>query len=209
MTEMYGEGYKARRERRREQAQSADQGAQAQDAVNQLNYDLPRLKSLASDKQDRIARMTKEAEAALANGKYLSAEGRYRQVLLDSENNPLARAGLVHAQLGAGMFRSAGLNLRSLFANHPELIAAKYDAALLPPKERLQWIQQELQSAISKGEGGKDAPILLAYLGYQASSNQVTRYGLALAQAQSPRDPLLEVLREIWLDGHSADTNGK
>ena len=63
------------------------------------------------------------------------------------------------------------------------------------------WIQRELQDAISKGEGGKDAPVLMAYLGYQANSRQIVRYGLALAQTKSPRDPLLTVLREIWLDG--------
>jgi hypothetical protein len=209
MVEMYGEGYQARRERRRAASESAEQDGQVQGVVEQLNYNLPRLKTLASNKQNRIARMTLEAEAAMADGKYLSAESRYRQIILDTDDDPLPRAGLINAQLGAGMFRSAGLNLRSLFAKHPELIAARYDARLLPPKDRLQWIQQELQTAISQGEGGKDAPILLAYLGYQASSRQVVRYGLALAQANSPRDPLLSVLREIWLDGEAVQVDGK
>jgi len=209
MTEMYGEGYRARRERRRASSESAEQGEGVQDVVSRLNYDLPRLKTLASNRQTRIARMTLEAEASLADGKYLSAESRYRQIILDTDDDPLPRAGLVHAQLGAGMFRSAGLNIRALFARHPELIAARYDAKLLPPKDRLQWVQQELQTAISQGEGGKNAPILLAYLGYQASSRQVVRYGLALAQAKSPGDPLLAVLREIWLDGGDTADDGK
>jgi hypothetical protein len=204
MKDMYGEDYGSRRNASSSTQDPDAQGDEAegdvQDVVSQLNYNLPRIETLASNKQNRIARLTRDAEAALANGKYLTAESRYRQILLDVRDDPFPQVGLVHAQLGAGMFRSAGMNLRSVFVQHPELIAARYDAKLLPPEARLQWVQQELQSAISQGEGGKDAPLLLAYMGYQANSRQVIRYGLALAQAKSPRDPLLSVLREIWLD---------
>ncbi len=211
MKEIYGEDYKTRR--KASPSQSADQTeateGEAGSAIDQLNYDLPRIKTLASDKKTRIDEMTREAEAALANGKYLTAENRYRQILLDTNNDPLPQAGLIHAQLGAGMFRSAGNNLRALFQQHPELIAARYDAKLLPPQERLEWIQQELQSVISQGEGGKDAPLLIAYLGYQANSKQLVRYGLALAQSKSPRDPLLLVVREIWLDEADTSDDGK
>jgi hypothetical protein len=201
MKDMYGDDYKTRRTQSDSTPDPDDEsGEDVQNVVDQLNYNLPRLETLAANKQTRIARLTREAEAALANGKYLSAESRYRQIIVDVKNDPLPRMGLVHAQLGAGMFRSAGMNLRAVFIQHPELIAARYDAKLLPPESRLQWVQQELQAAISQGEGGKDAPLLMAYLGYQASSHQVIRYGMALAQSKSPRDPLLAVLREIWLD---------
>ena len=200
MKEMYGDDYATRNEQTRTADSDDESGEDVQGVVDQLNYSLPRIETLASNKQNRIARLTREAETALADGKYLSAESRYRQIMLDVKNDPMPQVGLVHAQLGAGMFRSAGMNLRSVFSQHPELIAARYDAKLLPPESRLQWIQQEIQSAISQNEGGKDAPLLLAYLGYQADSRQVARYGLALAQAKSPRDPLLAVLREIWLD---------
>ena len=195
MKELYGEDYQSRGSQSDEETDG-----EVKDVVEKLNYDLPRLETLASNKRTRVAELTREAEAALANGKYLTAETRYRQLMREAKGDPLPIAGLVHAQLGAGMFRSAGVNLRNLFAKHPELIATRYDAKLLPPKDRLQWIQQELQTVISQGEGGKDAPLLLAYLGYQADSRQVVRFGLALAQSKSPRDPLLLVVREIWLD---------
>ncbi len=208
MKDMYGEDYKTRRTDRGTDEEPKAGDEQVRGVVDQLNYDLPRIESLAGNKQTRIADLTREAETALANGKYLTAESRYRQILLSTKGDPLPRAGLIHAQLGAGMFRSAGMNLRALFVQHPELIAARYDAKLLPPESRLQWIQQELQSVISKGEGGKNAPLLLAYLGYQADSRQVVRYGLALAQSKSPRDPMLLVIREIWLD-ESDTSDGK
>ncbi len=204
MKDMYGDDYKTTRSARGSTQDPDEQGddvdGDVQSVVDQLNYNLPRLETLAAKKQTRISKLTREAEVALANGKYLTAESRYRQIILDVKDDPLPRIGLVHAQLGAGMFRSAGMNLRAVFVQHPEMIAARYDVKLLPPEARLQWIQQELQAAISQGEGGKNAPLLMAYMGYQASSRQVIRYGMALAQSKSPGDPLLAVLREIWLD---------
>jgi hypothetical protein len=213
MKDLYGDDYKTRRQEtatKDPDTGDADSGDEVRGVVDQLNYDLPRLETLASNKQTRVANLTREAEAALAAGKYLTAESRYRQLILDVKDDPMPRVGLVHAQLGAGMFRSAGMNLRALFVQHPELIAARYDQKLLPPQDRLQWIQRELQTVISQGEGGKDAPLLMAYLGYQANSRQLVRYGLALAQSESPRDPLLAVIREIWLDGDDdSSSDGK
>ncbi|GAB4187784.1 MAG: hypothetical protein Kow00105_02450 [Phycisphaeraceae bacterium] len=214
MKELYGEDYESRLKSRLagtgdESESEREAASQVKDVVGQLNYDLPRLQSLASDRQTRIAETMREAEAALAEGRYLTAEARYRQLLRELKDDPMPRVGLIHAQLGAGMFRSAGMNLRALFVQHPELIAARYDARLLPPEDRLQWIQTELQNVISQGEGGPDAPLLLAYLGYQADSRQLVRYGLALAQAQSPRDPLLAVIREIWLDESETSSDGE
>ncbi|MEZ6192000.1 MAG: hypothetical protein R3C45_12040 [Phycisphaerales bacterium] len=213
MKDLYGDDYKSRRKEtatKDPDTGDADSGDEVRGVVDQLNYDLPRLETLASNKQTRVANLTREAEAALAAGKYLTAESRYRQLILDVKDDPMPRVGLVHAQLGAGMFRSAGMNLRALFVQHPELIAARYDQKLLPPQDRLQWVQRELQTVISQGEGGKDAPLLMAYLGYQANSRQLVRYGLALAQSESPRDPLLAVIREIWLDGDDdSSSDGK
>lgn len=213
MKDLYGEDYKTRGRQgdtTKDSGGTEDgSGDEVRGVMDQLNYDLPRLETLAANKQTRVANLTREAEAALAAGKYLTSESRYRQLILDVKDDPLPRVGLVHAQLGAGMFRSAGMNLRALFVQHPELIAARYDEKLLPPRDRLQWVQRELQTVISQGEGGKDAPLLMAYLGYQAGSRQLVRYGMALAQAESPRDPMLAVIREVWLDGDDSSSDGK
>jgi hypothetical protein len=40
---------------------------------------------------------------------------------------------------------------------------------------------------------------LLAYLGYQTGSREVTKYGLDVAQTRTPLDPLLPLLRKVWL----------
>lgn len=168
--------------------------------VDQLNYDLPRLETLAGQRESRVNETIRKAEADLAAGKYFAAEGLYRQALTDQPNDPLIRAGLIHAQLGAGMIRSAAYNLRLLFEEHPELIAARYDAKLLPAATRLKWVQNELQKMIDDPSSNADAGLMLAYLGYQVDSPQLIRYGLAKAEARAPKDPLFPLLRRIWLD---------
>lgn len=166
--------------------------------IDRLNYELPPLQSLAGDSDSRAAAQMKQAEQHLQQEEYFEAERLYRQALQTS-GDPLAQVGLVHAQLGAGLIRSAALNLRQLFEQHPEVIAARYSKNLLPPEDRLNWVRGELESMLT-GDAAAEAAIMLAYLGYQVDSRQLVRYGLATAEARAPRDPLLPVLRSIWLD---------
>ena len=42
---------------------------------------------------------------------------------------------------------------------------------------------------------------MLAYLGYQLDAKPLVEFGLAVAEAQAPRDPLMPVLRKIWIEG--------
>ncbi len=173
--------------------------------LNDLNYDLPRLESFAGQRQERVNETLKQAEAQLAAGKYFDAESSFQQVLTDAPNKPLARTGLIHSQLGGGMIRSAAFNMRQLFADHPELIAMKYDARLLPPAKRLTWLQGQLQQMIGRGDHTGEPGIMLAYLGYQTNTPLLVSFGLDVAQARAPRDELVPVLRRIWLDRDDAN----
>ncbi len=181
-----------------------DRNSELGQMIENLNYDLPRVATLSGeDRQVRHNKMLLRAEQDLAAGNYLSAENIYRQVLRESQNNPLAKAGLIHAQLGGGMIRSAAFNLRALFSEHPELIALRYDENLLPSAERLRWLQRELQEMISQDIHGAEPGLILAYLGHQLEAEPLVQYGLGVAQERSPRDPLLPVLDRIWLDHES------
>ncbi len=170
-----------------------------EELVQRLDADLPTLGTLAGNRQDLANQHMREAELALADGRYFDAERRYERVLRLRPGYPLARVGLMHSQLGAGMIRSAALNLRNIFAAHPELIAVRYDTNLLPSEERLQWVRSELDSIIERTEQQYPA-LMLAYLGYQTSNRELVQYGLDLAQARDPADPLIPLLRRIWLD---------
>jgi len=174
--------------------------------LEELDYDMGPLQTLAGQQENRVNEAIQRAEQKLNEGEYFTAERLYRQLVTDAPNRPLLRAGLVHAQLGAGMIRSAALNLRSLFDEHPEVIAVRYGKGLLPPDSRLQWIQQELQRMIQEEEDSPQPGLMLAYLGHQVESRQLVRYGLATAASRSPKDPLLPVLRRIWLDEPAGET---
>jgi hypothetical protein len=102
------------------------------------------------------------------------------------------------------MIRSAAFNLRQLFESHPELIATRYGADLLPPADRMDWLQSELQRQIDRNASGLEAGLMLAYLGHQVESRQLVRYGLAVAEEAAPLDGLVPVLRRIWLHGQTA-----
>lgn len=209
-----------RRMRDRDAAEDPDAEAEERaqalgELLDTLSRETPMLDTLAGQRETRRNQLLAEAEAELAEGRYFAAEQIYRQLVRGGdEEGPLARVGLVHAQLAAGMIRSAGLNLRRLFENHPELIGVRYEANLLPPPERIEKIQQELQRSINRDVADADPGLLLAYLGFQAGSERVVRYGLSVAEADSPRDPLIPVLRGVWLgrldtgaaDGDAAPT---
>ncbi len=179
---------------------SGDAGTAALgELMSDLSYNV-RLETLVAAREGRVNTLFAEAEAQMAAGQFLNAERTYRQIRIEAGDNPLGLAGLIHAQLGAGMVRSAAFNLRSLFEDHPELIATRYGQNLLPPQDRLEWLQKELQRMIDAQSGAIDPGLMMAYLGYQIESRPLVRQGLAIAQNASPIDPLLPVLRSIWLD---------
>jgi hypothetical protein len=180
--------------------QAEDETATLDQTLQQLDYEAAPLESLVGDRNTRADKLLAEAEQQIAKGQFFDAERTYRQLLVDAPERPMVRVGLIHAQLGAAMIRSAALNMRKLFNEHPELIATRYDRGLLPSQSRLQWLQKELQRMIQQNESAVQPGLMLAYLGYQIDSRQLIRYGLATAESESPRDPLLPVLRRIWLD---------
>lgn len=170
-----------------------------------LSYDLPRVQTLAGDQPNRINKLLSRGELELKAERYIVAENIYRQILREKNDDPLAKAGLVHSQMGAGMIRSAALNLRGLFADHPELIALRYEDNLLPKTERLRWLQNRLQKMIGEDIHGADPGLVLAYLGYQLEAKPLIQFGLAVAEAEAPRDPLMPVIRKIWLEEKDAE----
>ena len=168
--------------------------------LDRLDYDV-RLETLVAQREGRAAGLYQSAEDDLAAGRFINAERTYRQLRLEDAANPLSRAGLVHAQLGAGMMRAAAFNLRGLFEAHPELIATRYGENLLPPAERMIWLQGELQRSIDDAGASGQAGLMMAYLGHQVESRQLVRYGLAVAREADPDDALLPLVERIWLDG--------
>lgn len=175
--------------------------------ISSIQTRLPAVSTLAGDDQSHVNAMMRKAESEMAIGKFLDAEMSYRGVVVANPDHTMARVGLVHAQLGAGLFRSAAQELRRLFDEHPELIGVQYSPALLPPASRLRWIRAELDRMLEKSDS-PDPALLLAYMGYQLGQNEFLAYGLDTAEARAPRDPLLAVLRQVWLHGPTSPDQG-
>lgn len=168
------------------------------DFAKLIDYQAAALDTLAGSSDEYIDKTLRSAEANLQAGRYFDAEHDYRAVLQLQPGHPMARVGLVHSQIGVGMILTAGHNLRHLFTRHPELIAARYDAHLLPDSERLVWAQKQLETMMQRDARRLEPALLLAYLHYQASRTEAMRAAIDEAHKRAPEDSLPELLRMVW-----------
>jgi len=164
-----------------------------------LDYELPDLTTLAGTQNDFAGKLARQAQDKLRARQYLDAEERYRQLLRIQPDDPMARVGLIHSQIGAGLIRSAQFNLRALLKQHPELIAARYDAPLLPDNDRMQWARDELMRMVELSPR-PDPALLLAYIAYHNDSPKLIGYALNLANERGLNNGLAMILQRVWLD---------
>lgn len=150
------------------------------DAAKRIREAAGDVERLAPDGYDAYASHMRAGEERLAGGRYFDAEERFAAALGVRNGDPMAAIGRVHAQLGAGMFLSASINLRALFAEKPEVVGLKYKAELLPTKDRVEILINRLKGMTQvQDDRRRDSGLLLAYLGYQAGDAEAVRIGLA------------------------------
>ncbi|KAA0213192.1 MAG: hypothetical protein DYG94_14235 [Leptolyngbya sp. PLA3] len=175
---------------------------------------------VAPDTQGVYAEHMKAGQRLLASERYFDAEERFTQALTIRPGNVDAQVARVHAQLGAGMFLSAAVNLRTLFLEHPELVSVRYDAALLPAPARIEYTVSRLREALPDARRddptlralrqARAAGLLMAYLGYQTGDMNLFKEGLDAARhavelvyRQAPNDEdarearVLDLIRQI------------
>lgn len=166
--------------------------------VRALSEQLAPLRTLAGLRESQVNALLSDAETQLAGGRYFNAIDGFEKALTIAPGHPMAWAGLVHAQLGAGMIRSASHSMRRLFEQYPELIATRYEPRLMPSQDRIVWVRTQLDRMIETTDA-PDPALMLAYIGFQFGSRELIEYGLDLAQARQPDDPLISLLRRVWL----------
>jgi len=167
--------------------------------VASLSTPLPAIASLAGDNSSQFAEHVRRAEAALAEERYFDAESWFDVSLYYTPGHPLATAGRVHAQIGAGKYRSAALSLRLLFESHPELINSRYASTLLPSPQRLGAAIEELKEMRDQPGATIEADLLLAYLGHLTDQRELVQQSLDGLVRTQPDGPLTKVLRRVWL----------
>ncbi len=160
----------------------------------------------ADERVDLYAMHMNRGQELLAQGQWFSAEERFTSALGLRPGDPMAAVGRVHAQIGGGMFLSAGVNLQNLFRANPELIGVQYGDSLLPIGQRLDELRGLLNARLrGDDEFSRGAALVKAYLGYQAGLDEWVRTGLDRVEEIDDelgreRATLPMVLRAAWLD---------
>lgn len=148
-------------------------------------------------------------QKALGNGKWFDAEERFTRAMAAAPGEPMAVVGRVHAQIGAGLYLSAAQNLRRLFTDHPELVASRFAPEIAPQGQRAEEIKSrlrdELGKATEKSALGRDAGLLLAYLGHLESDTDAVRQGLGefvrrVPEGDTADAALGELLKAVWTE---------
>lgn len=165
-------------------------------------------------KADPFAEHITLGQELLAQGKYFDAEERFARALQQRPGDPAAMAARMHAQMGAGLYLSAALNLRTLMAQHPELAGLRYTGSTIPAPDRLQSIVSDLRANVQRAKDAGATPgsadgLLIAYIGWQLGDSAMTREGLSVARtglklvpAGAPEPEaatLLDLLEGVWL----------
>ncbi|RMD60077.1 MAG: tetratricopeptide repeat protein [Planctomycetota bacterium] len=155
------------------------------------------------DPDTAYAQRMRAGEALLAQGRWFDAEEQFSRALAQAPGDPRASVGRVHAQIGAGLYVSAAVNLERLLLARPELAALRYDASLLPAARRLTVVTASLRRLIeSGGPTARRAGLLLAYLGWQLGDAALTKEGVEAVERFSAKDdPTLRLIRAVWLAG--------
>ncbi len=164
--------------------------------------EIPELDSLSGDDPSVFSVQMQRGEAAIQGGNYFDAEQYFESALQLAPGYPLAQTGKIHAQLGAGLFRSSAAGLRQLLQLHPELAAFRYSNRLIPSHERLQEviaIGYDLAMQGNLPDGG----LLVAYCGNLLNEDETVQRGLALMADRNPSDSLLAILQAAWLPASS------
>jgi hypothetical protein len=210
--------------REREAAEAAERAKREEidkktlEMIRQAGGEASQFVDPATGERDPFAQLMTRGQRALGEQRYFDAEELFESAVAMRPDDPTATSARLHAQIGAGLYRSAAATLRNVLANAPELTGMRYTGATIPAKERLVSIAAELRSLINEARDvGVDPDpshaLLLAYLGWQTADDATVREGLdilrtisAKAFAESgKRDPLLPVLEGVWL----GDETGK
>jgi hypothetical protein len=157
------------------------------------------LQKLSADEQDRLNELMASGEKFLRDGRYFDAQERFERALRITPNHPMAGIGLANAELGAGLYRSVAMTLRSLYINHPELIDVSIDRALLPNDVRIQSALTSIRARLSADSGANLFGLALAYIGRHLGDKAMIQEGLDHFATSPADEPLARLLRRVWL----------
>lgn len=157
-----------------------------------------RVEELTGAERTRFNELMELAEQSLRDGEYFLAERQFIRALRFHPGEPLATAGMAHAQLGAGLYVASSLTLQRLFVTNPEMIDVTYDEGLLPSRARLSQAADELTSRLSQRRDRDSVAFLLAYVGRHMGDDELVEQGLSVFEDERSDDPMVPLLQGLW-----------
>ncbi len=164
---------------------------------------------------DPYAQHMTKGQDLLSRNKFFDAEEQFARALDQKPGDVTAMAARMHAQLGAGLYLSAAINIRQLFIQAPEVIAMRYSGPTIPPAQRLASVAADLRNNITRAKDAGVSPsvgdsLLLAYVGWQTADLATVDDALTQAQksaeASGKPEPLVVLLRKAWLEAPAFPT---
>lgn len=150
-------------------------------------------------KAEGLAKVMREAEALMKQGRYVSALEQYVVAEEVAPNNPFVWLGQSHAELGAGYYLRAAEHLRRAFAAEPALMMAQYDLRAMIGQERLEALVRDLKETAKAQEENPGLVFLLSYLAYNTDNRQQAAIYLDLAQKRAGgNDDFYRLVRLHW-----------
>ena len=161
--------------------------------------------SLASGDQSRFDDLLAAGELALRDGEYMRAERRFNRALRFIPGHPLGTAGLINSQVGAGLYLSGALTLKSLLGFQPEMIDVQFADGLLPRQAELDRAISVITGRLQDNADLDRYGLILAWIGHQLDRPLLVENGLD-AMDRSGRDPAFTaLLRQVWTEPESED----
>lgn len=158
------------------------------------------VQKLSSDQVSQANELVIRGESQLERGEFFFAEQTFDRALRIAPGHPTAMAGLIHAELGAGLYLSAAVQLRRFFAAQPAMVGTKYAANLLPSPARLKINAEAIRTLLrNPGRDRTDYALVLAYIGFQTGDVAAMREGLDQIQGDATEDAMRLLLKKVWL----------
>jgi predicted Zn-dependent protease len=125
----------------------------------------------------------KTAETRLKEGKFMDAVDEYQHALAMQPGNALALVGRAHAELGAGMYQSAAMDLKAVFLQKPEMMSVRYTLNEFIPQKRIEALMNDLLGLTTRDRTSNMASFLYCYLAYNTDhpnelQQELDRWGI-------------------------------
>jgi hypothetical protein len=159
------------------------------------------VRTLTPQQKSQADELVARGESQLREGEYFAAEQSFDRALRIAPGHPMASVGIIHANLGAGLYLSAAVQLRQLFVDQPAVVGLKYAPELLPPPARIERNMASIRELLSRsGADRNDYGLTLAYVAYQLGDVETVREGLDVIQGGDAETALRLLLKKVWLD---------